>query len=230
MKNLTFKLAMAFVLVSSFTLSSLAQDALEVKAQTVVPFMSNATSGIPNTATAPVEWSEDSQKAIAETKGKYGEPDETTATRMIWHNKGPWKQIIVYAVALPHDFPMPHVDVMESVLYYKVPTSKFDDIARFDGSISLNRTMGTMTATCNSEANNFLACNLAHDVIKNVRTPEQARSFFAKTHMDSMAGKVSPYMKKIGFGKMTNTADSDVEAKMPGHVGMKMKKEKAKIK
>ena len=43
--------------------------------------------------------------------GKYGAPDEITATRLIWHNKGPWKYAELVNEESPHDFPVPHKDM-----------------------------------------------------------------------------------------------------------------------
>ncbi|MGH8284417.1 MAG: hypothetical protein ACRETT_01460 [Steroidobacteraceae bacterium] len=38
---------------------------------------------------------------------------------------------------------MPHKDVLEQVIDYKVPPDKFDDLARYDGSVIAERTKGT---------------------------------------------------------------------------------------
>lgn len=226
MKNLFLKANIAIVCSAFFSVIAFAQNEqfLVKDPKATAPPMSNTKDNPEVTNTNKGEWSEASLKAVEELKGKYGAADETTDSRMIWFNKGPFKEIIVYAEAIQHDFPMPHKDVMESVLNYQVPPNKFDDIAMFDGSISIDRTRGTMSAMCDKEANNFLALNVAHDIIKNVRTPMQARAFFAKTVMAAKDGNMSPYMKKIGFDKMSNTMDSDVKHKM-GATQVKMRKE-----
>lgn len=231
MKNLFLKANIAFVFCAYFASISVAQNEqfLVKDTRSTEPLLGNTIDSRGVTVPNSGDWSDASLKAVEEMKGKYGAADETTATRMTWFNKGPFKGIIVYAEAIQHDFPMPHKDVMESVLNYKVPAGKFDDIAMFDGSISIDRTRGTMSAMCDKEANNFLALNVAHDIIKNVRTPMEARAFFAKTAMAAKDGDVSPYMKNIGFDKMSSTMDSDVKHKM-GATQVKMKKDKDKMK
>src|SRR3954451_19168676 len=36
---------------------------------------------------------------------KYGQPQEATNERLIWHNAGPFARITVYNLETPHDFP-----------------------------------------------------------------------------------------------------------------------------
>src|SRR6187402_700460 len=72
-------------------------------------------------------WSKASKMAVMDMKKKYGEPDEKTGSMMIWKNKGPWKKSVVFAKEDKHDFPMPHTDVLQQYVEYKVPAEKFDD-------------------------------------------------------------------------------------------------------
>src|SRR5215212_5873154 len=85
-------------------------------------------------------WPEDSRKAATMVVQKYGPPDETTPTMLVWHNTGPWKRTIVYREPVDHDFPMPHKDVWEQFIDYRVPPDKFDDLAAYDGSVIVERT------------------------------------------------------------------------------------------
>ena len=52
---------------------------------------------------------------------------------------------------------------------------QLDELARFNGSLVAERTRGTLTARCDSEAMNFLAINLANDIVTGKRTVEEAR-------------------------------------------------------
>src|SRR4051794_20810338 len=74
-------------------------------------------------------WPKASQDAAHEMMKKYGKPNETTATMLIWYNNGPWEKTVVYSKEIPHDFPKPHTDVMQQWVGLKVPESKFDQLA-----------------------------------------------------------------------------------------------------
>src|SRR5688572_23746144 len=41
------------------------------------------------------EWPASSRGAAQDMFDKYGEPDEVTATQLVWHDSGPWKKSIV---------------------------------------------------------------------------------------------------------------------------------------
>ncbi len=41
-------------------------------------------------------WPAKPQEVAKKTIAKYGQPNEVTATMLIWHNNGPWKRTIVY--------------------------------------------------------------------------------------------------------------------------------------
>ena len=62
-------------------------------------------------------------------------------------------------------FPAPHPDVMKQAIDYRVALDKYDDLAMYDGSVIVERTKGELAARCEMEGANFLAINLAHDVV-----------------------------------------------------------------
>ena len=174
------------------------------------------------------KWSDASKKAIEHMKKMYGEPAEQTESMMIWNKTGPWKKTIVYAREVRHDFPMPHMDVIEQFIDYKVPVDKFDDLAQYDGSIVCNRTKGEISARCDKEGANILAINLANDVIMGDKDVKSARDFYAKTITEFMKGGKPSYMAKFQFmPAMGNTADPDeMSPLIDKQEMMKMKKEK----
>ncbi|MDQ3445689.1 MAG: hypothetical protein M3496_05860 [Pseudomonadota bacterium] len=159
-------------------------------------------------------WPEASRMATEAMIKKYGPPNEVTATRLIWINNGPWKETIISKEEVDHQFPMAHKDVMEQIIDYKVSPDKFDDLAKYDGSVIVERTKGTMSARCDKEEANFLALNLAHDIARNNKTVAQAREYYARAMKESMSGKMDPYMQKLQFTAQTRTADADQPAKM----------------
>jgi hypothetical protein len=156
-------------------------------------------------------WPETTRQAAQKTIQKYGTPDEATDSLLIWHDNGPWKKTIIYRDEVPHDFPKPHTDLLEQAINYQVPEEKFDDLARFDGSVIVERTKGEISARCDQEGANFLALNLAHDIITDKRTVEDARKAYAEKIKGHMKGQSDPYMEKLLFQvPKGDTGDPDV--------------------
>lgn len=155
-------------------------------------------------------WSAQAQKAAKGMMKLRGAPDEATPTMLVWHNSGPWKRIIAVNTVTPHNFPGPHPDSLEQTLSYDVPENKFDDLARFDGSVTVDRTRGEMAARCDTEFHNVLALNLAHDVITGRRSVENARAFYARVvKIEKMKKQLHPYGLHLNFSPQQNAGDPD---------------------
>lgn len=144
-------------------------------------------------------WPEESREAAQLVIDKYGEPDEATDTQLTWHKPGPWKRIVASRAFYEHNFPAPHIDSVESVIDYRVPPEKFDELAEFDGSIIAERTAGEVSARCHDEQANFLALNLMHDIVTGAKSVQQARDYYAKEFADFRRKKPTPYMEKLRF-------------------------------
>lgn len=167
-------------------------------------------------------WPEVSQKAAKAMMEKYGAPQGVTPDMLVWHNNGPWKRTIVYSKPVQHDFPMRHMDVMEQFIDYRVPPGKYDELAEFDGSVVAARTNGELSARCDKEAANFLAINLADEVVSGKRSVKEARAEYAQQIMAKMGGKPAPLTEKLMVVSPTSeTADPDKPAEA-------MKKSKSK--
>lgn len=154
-------------------------------------------------------WPESSRTAATQMVQKYGQPDGITANRLIWHNKAPWREIVVDREEVPHSFPKPHVDVLLQSVNFRVPPDKFDDLAEYDGSVIAERTKGTLSARCDKEPMNFLALNLAHDVATGKRSVSEARTFYTETAMAAMKGDMRPYTQRLQFSPPASAGDPD---------------------
>lgn len=188
--------AVAFMLMGCATdMRTVANEPMEVR-ETAVRTMVNT-------------WPDTARRAAHEAMDKYGAPDGMTETMLVWHDNGPWKRTIVYREEVDHRFPMPHKDVWEQVVNYDVPPGKFDELAAYDGSVIVERTKGEMSARCDKEVANFLALNLADDIIHNRRTVEDARRFYAQTIKTMKEGGSSPYLQGLRFTPDTNTGVTD---------------------
>lgn len=154
-------------------------------------------------------WPEASKMAVDEITAKYGKPDGITADELFWLKKGVWKKICISKMESKHSFPIEHTDMMQTSISYDVPEDKMDDLGKFDGSVTFDRTQGTMSARCDKEGNNFLALNLANEIVLGKKTVVQARKAYGDIIKEKMKGGHPIYMEKLSFTVKSNTADPD---------------------
>lgn len=142
--------------------------------------------------------------------GKYGEPLVAGDRMLVWYDTGPFVKTSLARDEVPHNFPMPHTDYLAQTVKHTVPADKLAALYEYDGSVWFHRTRGELTAQCDVEAMNFLALNLAHDVITGKRTAADARAFYAKTATAFKAGDTSSeYVTGLIFKPEPNAADPD---------------------
>jgi len=156
------------------------------------------------------DWPEDSRTVTAALITKYGAADEVTPTLVTWHDRGPWKKIVASKDPTPHNFPFPHGDIVENFTEYKVSPDDFAKLAHFDGSVTVSRTRGLLSARCHDEEANHLAVNLAHDIITGKATVTQARQTYVDTMLAFREKKPTPYMKELQFKPQPKAADPDI--------------------
>lgn len=188
-----------------------------------------ATAAIPTSAQAPAQrmnarqlqsmmasWPASARMAAADMMRKYGAPNEVTATMLKWHNNGPWKYTMISRNETAHRFPGPHPDVMEQGINYRVPVAMFDDLAAYDGSVTADRTQGHLAARCDKEGANFLALNLAHDIVTRRKTVPTARAYYGRAIAAfKKSGRMDPYMQGLRFTPARGgTSDPDVALRM----------------
>lgn len=149
--------------------------------------------------TAMKDWPKTSKEAANAMIKKYGLPDEATSGMFVWNDNGPWKRTIVYGTEIQHNFPMPHKDVLEQFINLNVPADRFDELAAYDGSVMVERTAGEISARCDKEGANFLALNLAKEIIDGKKTVEEARLAYAENIQAMMQGKKPEMMASLQF-------------------------------
>jgi hypothetical protein len=165
-------------------------------------------------------WPTASREAALFMTRKYGPPAAMTAEMALWGKTGPWKRTIVFAREHAHEFPMHHTDVMQQWVDYKASPGMYDELAMYDGSVVLERTSGEMSARCDKEGANFLALNLAHDIVTGKQTVEGARKMYGEQIMAMKAMKPAPYTEKLMFpSMMSGTGDPDQPLPMAGMTG-----------
>lgn len=145
------------------------------------------------------DWPEESREAAKLVIKQYGEPTELTPSRLTWFDVGPWKRIEAQRAFWDHQFPAPHIDAVESFIDYRVPPEMFTPLARFDGSVVVERTTGEVSARCHDEQANTLALNLMHDMVTGRRDADDARAYYAKEFLDYRKKLPTPYMDGFQF-------------------------------
>jgi hypothetical protein len=94
---------------------------------------------------------------------------------------------------------------------YRVPPDVFDKLATYDGSVIVERTKGEISARCDVEEANFLALNLAHEIVTKRKSVEQARRFYAEAMLEM---KHAEYKSGFRFAVPTEPqGDPDAEWK-----------------
>lgn len=146
------------------------------------------------------DWPDKQKETIRMMTEQYGEPDGVLDSRVVWSDpQGDWEEIIIYRNEVDHGFPMPHTDYLEQAVYLDVPADKMDELAAFDGSVIVFRTEGRIAARCDKQAANYLALNLAHDIINDEITVEEARTQYADSIKQMQAGTTPDIMKSLTF-------------------------------
>lgn len=162
------------------------------------------------------EWGSFPKKAAEDTIKKYGPPQEAIPSQLIWYNNGPWKRTRVLRDEIPHNFPQPHSDVVENVIDYKVPPEKYDKLAKFDGSLYLDRTRGEAAARCDMEGANKISLNLMHDIVTGKSSVEEARERFGEIASAYLMNRSAPYAEELQFEVSQGYVGDQDEAKIAG--------------
>jgi hypothetical protein len=156
------------------------------------------------------EWPLVSRRAAGDMVARFGDPDEATDDKLIWKDAGTFKKIMVSRETTAHSFPARHSDVLTYVVDYKVPPSRFDDLAYFDGSVHADRTKGELSVRCDRHEMNIVALNLADDIIRGKRTVAAARQALASVQRRVAQNDPPPIARRLQFdATRTATADPD---------------------
>lgn len=148
---------------------------------------------------ALADWPQPPRGIAEKTIEKYGLPNELMPTRLIWYNNGPWKRTEVQRDEIPHAFPSPHTDYITNYINYTVPPELLSELAKFDGSVLIDRTRGEAGARCDMEAANILSLNLMHEITTGEQSVEGAREKFAEQMAAYMMNRSAPSAEALQF-------------------------------
>lgn len=130
---------------------------------------------------------------------KYGLPHEASDRYVLWHYNNPWLRTVVWRTGYIHTFPKTHTDIVEQTLNYDVPVRQVSGLLLYNGSIIVNQTRAELSVCCGDEAMNFLAMNLAHEILLGIISPQEAW----QRHKEMIAGSrlnwPEAYMEELQF-------------------------------
>jgi hypothetical protein len=130
---------------------------------------------------------------------EYGRPDRFTRDALVWYDNGPWRRTVVYRRAWPHYLWLRDKDYLEQTIGYQVPKDKVNALKRFNRSLDVYPVSEELSSRSESESMNFLALNLADEIVNGTRSVEDARSFYNRTVRLSESGKSSGYLSGFLF-------------------------------
>lgn len=199
-------------LVAAVALTAAAPDATSAQMESMSrgEMKKSSTSGMMRMEKMMAGWPKASKEAAMFMTKKYGAPKHMNEHMAMWGRTGPWKRTVVYNYEVSHQFPGPHTDVMQQWVDYKAAPESFGKVAMYDGSVVVERTNGEISARCDLEAANFLALNLADEIIGGKRGVDDARRMYGEQIMAMKAGRPTAYTQRLLFTPaMGGTADPD---------------------
>jgi hypothetical protein len=130
---------------------------------------------------------------------RYGEPTSCDERRLTWTDNGPWSRTVLHRDGITPTLLGRKKDHLEQTIRREIPADKVAELTEFDKRIEVDRAAGEMTSWSDSERMNFLALNLADDIINGQRNAADARAFSLRVRMLERSGKSSPYLEGLLF-------------------------------
>lgn len=122
---------------------------------------------------------------------RYGPPNTLGRDVATWHERGPWKRIVVHG-----DSPD---TCLEQVIAYWAPPEAANALRDFGHGLRFDAAREELSVKSGDESLNFLTLNLADRLASGKSMPEEAQRLFARTAALAAAGKSSPYTEKLLF-------------------------------
>ena len=174
------------------------------RAQSPVPLEDEAEalleSASVKTAETTVQGWPASSRAVATLMiARYGKPLRFSEDALTWYNNGPWQRTVVHRNSWPHGLGDEDKNFLEQSVAYRVPDDKVDDLKRFDPRLEADPVAAALSSRSESESANYLALNVAEEIITGKRGLEAARRFYLNKARLAGTGKSSSYLDGLLF-------------------------------
>lgn len=138
-------------------------------------------------------WPQSSRALADRLISKYGEPSEIADDKIVWNDAKPWKRTTLYRDGGQAP--------LEQVAAHPVPEDKAKELERVKGEVWAGLGKDEISARGSSEEMNFIAVNLAHEVLVGEKTVEAAQAAFGREKAFASAGRSSQYREGLLFDK-----------------------------
>lgn len=164
--------------------------------KTVRPDAFGETAGTGNVQQIIASWPTVSRLTAGFLIEKYGAPNEVASNELTWVDNSPWKKTMVHKEGLLRTAPR---RIVHQTVGYDVPRAKVAALDSMDMGLKADRGRKELSVVSESEEANFLALNLANDVITGRITVQDAKDAYERTLTLAAAGKSSPYTEGLSF-------------------------------
>lgn len=146
----------------------------------------------------PSRWNDWSNLSLDAMVERYGPPTRIESKLVVWVDKAPWKRIAVWD-RMGNFQGSAAADNIEQTVAYLVPFDRRDALEAFSPRVGVSFDGSELSSSSFSEERNLLTLNLADQIIRGVRSPDEAKEFYTLTLRLAAAGKSSPYMRRLLF-------------------------------
>ena len=153
------------------------------------------------------DWPEHSRILVGALVEKYGIPNRLNAVQAIWYDNGPWLKTVVHRDSWSSFWGIRDESILEQSIEYRVPHDKIAILRRFGKKIQFDDARGELSAKSENEGLNYLALNLADEIIAGKRSVKDALAFYRATQDLAKAGKSSPYLEGFMFAREDRGGD-----------------------
>jgi hypothetical protein len=134
------------------------------------------------------DWPEQNMELKDRLVEKYGRPHEATSSMVIWHNNGPWVKTVLTNET--------GAQMLRQTASFHIPAERMGEVSMYNQNITFDRARSEVTANSQREELNFLALNLAKEIVDGRMSPFEARRQYANLsgsmkrdgYMDSLLG------------------------------------------
>lgn len=152
-------------------------------------------------------WPDSSRKLTMALVEKYGIPNRLNEVEAVWYDCGPWRRIVVHRDSWSRILGIREKNYLEQTIRYRVPYDKIASLKRFDKWIDFDEAGGELTSRAENESFNYMAFNLADEIVNGKRSVKEARDFSRRTEELAKAGKSSPYLEGFLFAREAGGGD-----------------------
>jgi hypothetical protein len=176
---------LAFTAASALLIGAYAARAVETEAPDN-PVRNETDETVRTPESIVRDWPERARLAAGALIEKYGAPQIADADSLSWVGNRPWDGTVVRRGA-------PAGQSIQQSIHYPVSLAKLAALGDLGGRVEFDSSSGELSSYADEESLNFLALNLADEVVTGKSTPDRARERYRRILDLTKTGKSSSY-------------------------------------